>query len=57
MKILDQFELEGGIAIEGYSEICRNLELGDILFGKPCTEGIVFLKDENTLGYITGDSA
>jgi hypothetical protein len=57
LKILDQFELEGGIAIEGYSEICRNLELGDILFGKPCTEGIVFLKDENTLGYITGDSA
>ncbi len=57
MKILDEFELEGGIAIENYSEICKNISVGDILVGNPCTEGMSFCIKENVLGYLLGDSA
>lgn len=57
MKILDEFELEGGIAIENYSAICQNLSVGDILNGSPCTEGISFSDGENEFGYLFGDSA
>ncbi|MBQ3597969.1 MAG: hypothetical protein IKC06_03220 [Clostridia bacterium] len=57
MKILDEFELEGGIAIENYSEICNNISVGDVLEGKPCTEGMSFSSNQNVLGYLLGDSA
>ncbi|MBO7245381.1 MAG: hypothetical protein J6S77_00295 [Clostridia bacterium] len=57
MKILDEFELEGGIAIENYSDLCQNVSAGDILEGTPCTEGMSFCADGKILGYLFGDSA
>ena len=57
MKILDEFELEGGIAIENYSALCRDLMAGDVLLGTPCTEGMSFTLNESVLGYLLGDSA
>ncbi len=57
MKILDEFELEGGIAIENYPTLCQNISVGDILCGAPCTEGMSFSAGENEMGYLFGDSA
>lgn len=57
MKIMDEFELEGGIAIEDYPSLCRDIMPGDILSGTPCTEGIKFSLNGNVLGYLTGDNA
>ncbi len=57
MKILDEFELEGGIAIDNYSALCSDVSAGEILLGTPCTEGMAFSKDNNVLGYLTGDDA
>lgn len=57
MKIIDEFELEGGIAIENYSALCRDIDTGVILRGEPCTEGMVFYNGEDVLGYLTGDDA
>ena len=55
MKIMDEFELEGGIAIENYPLLCRDIMPGDILSGIPRTEGIEFSLNGNVLGYLTGD--
>lgn len=57
MKILDEFEIEGGIAIENYSVLCRDIEVGSILLGKSCTEGMEFCNGENIFGYLTGEDA
>lgn len=57
MKILDEFELEGGIAIKDYASLCAEITPGNILKGVPCTEGIAFYSGEYILGYLTGDSA
>ncbi|MBO5980840.1 MAG: hypothetical protein J6Q24_00170 [Clostridia bacterium] len=57
MKILDEFELEGGIAIENYKLLCQNLSVGDVLPGASCTEGMSFYADGNIVGYLLGDSA
>lgn len=57
MKILDEFELEGGIAIEDYPALCRDIDTGFILRGEPCTEGMAFYNGDDMLGFLTGDDA
>ncbi len=57
MKILDEFELEGGIAIENYKSLCEHVSEGDELQGVPCTEGMSFSAEGSIFGYLLGDSA
>lgn len=57
MRIIDNFELEGGVAIENYSEICKDISVGSILLGTPCTEGMEFRLNDTVFGYLLGDDA
>lgn len=55
MKIIDNFELEGGVAIPDYAALCQDVCCGDVLEGAVCTEGMSFSKNGVILGYLLGD--
>ncbi len=57
MRVVDEFELEGGVALENFIELCKNVDEGTVLVGEPCKLGMSFSLNGSVLGFLLGDDS